>query len=154
MCVCGLLPSQTEPVFSLGRFIPSGTPYPWPSSRGRWQWMLRSQTKHAGLLFGGGRLSAPLAPCQKHVQPLVFCLREVLFSLPSPIPFSPLKHFLSPFCTEPAVRQGGNEGAGRFSQLGVGEAVPSATPIAGTCRRLAALCSRQRGSGGRRGGSV
>lgn len=40
---------------------------PWPVSRGRLQWMLRSQTKHAGLLFGGGRLSAPLAPCQKHV---------------------------------------------------------------------------------------
>lgn len=82
---------QTESVFFLSSALFSQCPSlpPRPSSCGRWQWMLRSQTKHAGLLFGGGRLSAPLAPCQKHVQPSALCLREVLFSF-SPPSFFPL----------------------------------------------------------------
>lgn len=89
-----LLPSRTGSVFLLSSSLFSLVPPvpPRPSSRGRWQWMLRSQTKHAGLLFGGGGLSAPLAPCQKHVQPPALCLREVLFSLPPPsLPPPPAK---------------------------------------------------------------
>lgn len=96
---------------------------PRPSSCGRWQWMLRSQTKRAGLLFGGGRLFAPLAPCQKHVQSPALCLCESFVSAPSAEPLSPcppFKCFFPRFCA-PLSRLRGNEGAGRFPNFGRGK---------------------------------
>lgn len=85
--------------------------------------MLRSQTKRAGLLFGGGRLSAPLAPCQKHVQSPALCLCESFVSAPSAEPLSPcppFKCFFPRFCA-PLSRLRGNEGAGRFPNFGRGK---------------------------------
>lgn len=89
----GLSLSQPESLCLLGRFVPRVSPLPphtpWPVSRGRLQWMLCSQTKHAGLLFGGGRLSAPLAPCQKHVQPFASCPPPTFVLAPSVEPLPP-----------------------------------------------------------------